>query len=209
MPDGSAKLKSFFSNNLFLGSFENMIDIPKKKLPEICFIGRSNTGKSSIINAITKNKNLAKTSKTPGCTKSVNIFEINNKINIADLPGYGYAKTSKIIREKLTDLIESYLCSRLNITRTFVLIDCKIGIKDSDIDIFDLIFSINNNFCVVLTKIDKCSENFIIKQEKSIRSLMSNYKKNFDQIFLTSSKKNKGILDLQKIIYKLSTKNEI
>ena len=134
---------------------------------------------------------------------------INNKINIADLPGYGYAKTSKIIREKLTDLIESYLCSRLNITRTFVLIDCKIGIKDSDIDIFDLIFSVNNNFCVVLTKIDKCSENFIIKQEKSIRSLMSNYKKNFDQIFLTSSKKNKGILDLQKIIYKLSTKNEI
>ena len=123
MPDGSAKLKSFFSNNLFLGSFENMVDIPKKKLPEICFIGRSNTGKSSIINAITKNKNLAKTSKTPGCTKSVNIFEINNKINIADLPGYGYAKTSKIIREKLTDMIESYLCSRLNITRTFVLID--------------------------------------------------------------------------------------
>ena len=209
MPDGITKLKSFFSNNLFLGSYENINDIPKKKLPEICFIGRSNTGKSSIINAITKNKNLAKTSKTPGCTKTINIFEINHKINIVDLPGYGYAKTSKTIREKLNDLIESYLCNRLNINTTFVLIDCQIGIKDSDIDIFDLINSINNNFGIVLTKIDKCSDNFIINQKKSIISLMNNYKKNFDQIFLTSSKKNKGILDLQKIIYKLSKNNEI
>ena len=199
----------FFSKNIFLGSFNEVKKIPNYHLPECCFIGRSNVGKSSIINAITKSKKLAKISKTPGRTQSANLFEINNAINIVDLPGYGYAKVSKNIRDQLSDLVESYITNRENLAKVFVLIDCKVGIKSSDIDIFDLITSSNKNFSIVLTKIDKCSTDFIRKQMGSIVTLMQNYKKNFMDIFASSSKKNNGILDIQKDIFNLSKRYEI
>ena len=99
MPNGNRSLNLFFSQNNFLGSFNDIHNIPNNNFPECCFIGRSNVGKSSIINAITKTKKLAKISKTPGRTQSVNLFEINKTINIVDLPGYGYAKVSKNIHK--------------------------------------------------------------------------------------------------------------
>ena len=114
MTNGSRLLNIFFSKNNFIGSFNEVQTIPNKHLPECCFIGRSNVGKSSIINAITKSKKLARTSKTPGRTQSVNLFEINKKINIVDLPGYGYAKLSINIRDQLQHLIQSYLTQRDN-----------------------------------------------------------------------------------------------
>ncbi len=114
MPDGSRSLNLFFSQNNFLGSFNDICKIPNADLPECCFVGRSNVGKSSIINAITKTKKLAKISKTPGRTQSINLFEINKAINIVDLPGYGYAKVSKNTRVQLSNLIESYISNRNN-----------------------------------------------------------------------------------------------
>ena len=209
MPDGNRSLNLFFSKNNFLGSFNDIYKIPNADLPECCFVGRSNVGKSSIINAITKTKKLAKISKTPGRTQSANLFEINNAINIVDLPGYGYAKVSKNIRDQLSDLIEFYITNRENLAKVFVLIDCKVGIKSSDIDIFDLITSSNKNFSIVLTKTDKCSIKFIQSQMASIVTLMQNYKKNFMDIFASSSKKNNGILDIQKDIFNLSKHYEI
>ena len=99
MASSSKNLNNFFLKNKFLGSYESTVSIPELVVKkECCFIGRSNVGKSSLINAITKTKKLAKTSKTPGRTQSINIFEINNKINLVDLPGYGFAKVSKIKR---------------------------------------------------------------------------------------------------------------
>ena len=209
MTNGSRSLNLFFSKNNFIGSFNEVSTIPNDHLPECCFLGRSNVGKSSIINAVTKSKKLAKTSKTPGRTQSANLFEINNAINIVDLPGYGYAKVSKNIRDQLSDLIESYITNRENLAKVFVLIDCKVGIKSSDIDIFDLITSSNKNFSIVLTKTDKCSIKFIQSQMGSILTLMQNYKKNFMDIFASSSKKNNGILDIQKDIFNLSKHYEI
>ena len=209
MPNGNRLLNLFFSQNNFLGSFNDICKIPNADLPECCFVGRSNVGKSSIINAITKTKKLAKISKTPGRTQSANLFEINNAINIVDLPGYGYAKVSKNIRDQLSDLIESYITNRENLAKVFVLIDCKVGIKSSDIDFFDLITSSNKNFSIVLTKTDKCSIKFIQSQMGSILTLMQNYKKNFMDIFASSSKKNNGILDIQKDIFHLSKRHEI
>ncbi len=209
MPNGNRSLNLFFSKNNFLGSFNDIYKIPNADLPECCFVGRSNVGKSSIINAVTKTKKLAKISKTPGRTQSANLFEINNAINIVDLPGYGYAKVSKNIRDQLSDLIESYITNRENLAKVFVLIDCKVGIKSSDIDIFDLITSSNKNFSIVLTKIDKCSTDFIKKQMGSIVTLMKNYKNNYMDIFASSSKKNNGILDIQKDIFNLSKYHEI
>ena len=175
-----------------------------ENLPEYCFVGRSNVGKSSIINSLTKSKKLAKTSKKPGRTQSINLFKINNKINLVDLPGYGYAKVSKIKRDELSKIIESYIIDRKNLYQIFVLIDCKVGIKNIDVDMLDTISETGNSFSFILTKIDKCANKFVKKQIESILSLTKNYKKTFNKIFATSSNKNIGIIDIQKEIYESS-----
>ena len=209
MTNGSRTLNLFFSKNNFIGSFNEVSTIPNDHLPECCFLGRSNVGKSSIINAVTKSKKLAKTSKTPGRTQSANLFEINNKINIIDLPGYGYAKISMSIRVQLSSLIENYLIKRENLKKIYVLVDCKIGIKNLDIDILDTIANSNKFFSIILTKVDKCSIDFINKQKISLFSLMNNYPKNFSDIYISSNKKNIGITDIQKDIFNLSKHHEI
>ena len=209
MPNGNRSLNLFFSKNNFLGSFNDIYKIPNADLPECCFVGRSNVGKSSIINAITKTKKLAKISKTPGRTQSANLFEINNKINIIDLPGYGYAKISMSIREQLSYLIEDYIIKRQNLIKIYVLVDCGIGIKDMDIDIFDIIVNSNKLFSIILTKVDKCSKNFINEQKESLFSLMNNYPNNFNNIYISSNKQNIGITDIQKDIFNLSKNYEI
>ena len=205
MASSNKNLNNFFLKNKFLGSYESTASIPELVVKkECCFIGRSNVGKSSLINAITKTKKLAKTSKTPGRTQSINIFEINNKINLVDLPGYGFAKVSKIKRENLMLLIEDYIKKRNNLSHIYLLIDSKIGLKNSDIDMIDYINYCKKIFSIILTKIDKVSKNHINLQNKSVISLMKNYKKTFKNIYFSETKKNNGIIDIQKSIYKLT-----
>ena len=157
-----------------------------------------------MINAITKTKNLAKISKTPGRTQAINIFMINENINLVDLPGYGYAKVSKVMRDNLGILIEDYIMNQLNLIHAYVLIDAKVGVKNSDIDMFDLISEAERNFSIVFTKIDKCSQSYLSNLENSMQSLMKSYKKYFNNFFFTSTKKNEGIINIQKDIYTLS-----
>ena len=205
MASSNKNLNNFFLKNKFLGSYESTASIPELVVKkECCFIGRSNVGKSSLINAITKTKKLAKTSKTPGRTQSINIFEIDNKINLVDLPGYGFAKVSKIKRENLMLLIEDYIKKRNNLSHIYLLIDSKVGLKNSDIDMIDYINYCKKIFSIILTKIDKVSKNHINLQNKSIISLMKNYKKTFKNIYFSETKKNNGIIDIQKSIYRLS-----
>ena len=130
MTKGSRSLNLFFSKYIFLGSFNEVEKLPNIKLPECCFVGRSNVGKSSIINAITKSKKLAKISKTPGRTQSANIFEINQKLNLVDLPGYGYAKLSAGLRDQLSSLIISFklkimllMCDCVNVNRSIIAVE--------------------------------------------------------------------------------------
>ena len=210
MANTNKNLNNFFSNNKFLGSFGSYLEIPFSEIKkECCFIGRSNVGKSSLLNAITKVKNLAKTSKTPGRTQSINVFEINNKINIIDLPGYGFAKVSKVMRKNLIILIEEYIKYRENLNDVFLLIDSKVGIKNSDIDMLDYLNNCSKKFSIILTKIDKISNSQTQFQKKSILSLMKNYKSTFKGIYVSETKKNNGIFELQKIIYGISQKNEV
>ena len=205
MANTNKNLNSFFNVNKFLGSFYSYEDIPYKEIKkECCFVGRSNVGKSSLLNAVTKTKKLAKISKTPGRTQSINVFEINNKINIIDLPGYGYAKVSKVMRENLIILIEEYIKNREKLNHVFLLIDAKVGIKNSDIDMLDFLNNCSKKFSIVLTKIDKISTNNSNFQKKSILSLMKNYKNTFHDIYLSETKKNNGISEIQKIIYVIS-----
>ena len=204
MAKTNKNLNNFFNVNKFVGSFNSYKDIPYTEIKkECCFIGRSNVGKSSLLNAVTKTKKLAKTSKTPGRTQSINIFEINNKINIIDLPGYGFAKVSKVMRINLIILIEEYIQYRKSLDHIFLLIDAKVGIKNTDIDMMDYINNCSKNFSLVLTKIDKISFNQREFQKKSILSIMKNYKKTFQNIYLTETKKNNGIYEIQKTIYGL------
>ena len=205
MSNANKSLNNFFNKNEFMGSFQSYRDIKKiENINDYCFIGRSNVGKSSLINSITRKKNLARTSKTPGRTQSINMFLINNKINLVDLPGYGYAKVSKVMRDNLRNLIEEYIENQLGIIQTYVLIDAKVGIKNSDIDMFDLLSNFNRNFSIIFTKVDKCSKSYLEDLESSIQSLMKSYVKFFKKFFFTSTKKFEGIIDIQKDIYTLS-----
>ena len=198
-------LNKFFNNNKFVGSFPSYKDIPYLEIKrECCFIGRSNVGKSSLINSITGTKKLAKTSKTPGRTQAINIFVISEKINMIDLPGYGFAKVSKVARENLMTLIEEYIENRDKLDHVFLLIDSKVGIKNSDIDMFDLLGSCSRKFSIILTKIDKVSKSYLDYQKKSILSLMKNYKDSFENIYQSETKKNNGITEIQKSIYGIS-----
>ena len=205
MSSGKRSLNKFFTANQFIGSFKDVKNIPAlNNLFECCFVGRSNVGKSSLINAITKNKKLAKTSKTPGRTQAINIFSIKEDINIVDLPGYGYANVSKLLREQLSFLIETYIKDRENLSHIFLLVDAKVGIKNSDIDMLDLINFYQKKISIVFTKIDKCSKSHTDNQNNSILSLMKNYPNIFTQTFFTSIKTNEGIIDVQKEIFRLS-----
>ena len=198
-------LNKFFNNNKFVGSFPSYKDIPYLEIKrECCFIGRSNVGKSSLINSITGTKKLAKTSKTPGRTQAINIFVISEKINMIDLPGYGFAKVSKVARENLMTLIEEYIENRDKLDHVFLLIDSKVGVKNSDIDMFDLLGSCSRKFSIILTKIDKVSKSYLDYQKKSILSLMKNYKDSFKNIYQSETKKNNGITEIQRSIYGIS-----
>ena len=205
MSNTNKLLSNYFGKNEFVGSFQSYRDIknPLSK-NDCCFLGRSNVGKSSIINSITRKKNLAKTSKTPGRTQSINIFLINDQINLVDLPGYGYAKVSKVMRQNLEILIQEYVENQLKLIHAYILIDAKIGVKNSDIDMFDLLSESNRKFSIILTKIDKCSKSYLEQLENSMLSLMKSYNNHFNQFFFTSAKKFEGIIDIQKDIYTLS-----
>lgn len=202
------KARKLFSGECkFIAAAVNSNAVPDEDCYEIAFAGRSNVGKSSLVNALTNRKTLARTSQTPGRTRQLIFFQLEyniTKLRLVDLPGYGYAKISKVKRGELAHLIENYIINRDNLQQVFVLIDCKVGIKDKDIDIFDTICESNKKFSIILTKIDKCAVNFAESQKESLLSLMKNYKPHFNKIFSTSSSKNIGITDIQKDVFNLS-----
>ena len=200
-------MKNLFKNTEFIFGVTDYKKLPEDVGYEILLAGRSNAGKSSALNALTENKKLARISKTPGRTQSINIFMINENINLVDLPGYGYAKVSKVMRDNLGILIEEYIMNQLNLIHAYVLIDAKVGVKNSDIDMFDLISEAEKNFSIVFTKIDKCSKSYLSNLENSMQSLMRSYKKYFNNFFFTSTKKNEGIINIQKDINILRDKN--
>ncbi len=144
---------------IFVISNQNITKCPKPDLPEYAFIGRSNVGKSSLINMLTGNGNLAKTSSTPGKTKLINHFLINKTWYIVDLPGYGYARTSKKDRSKWQRMIEDFIETRENLMTTFVLIDSRIEPQKKDIAFIEWMGTMQLPFVIVFTKTDKITPN--------------------------------------------------
>lgn len=178
----------------FVGSFETVKSLPQTQFGEYAFVGRSNVGKSSLINAIVCEK-VARTSNTPGRTQSLNLFNIDDKIMIVDLPGYGYARVSKESAMRWLHRLEEYLLNRSQLRRLFILIDSRIGPKDSDLDLMD--FCDNNGICyqIVYTKKDKK-----IREEKQIKLSHENHPAMMEDVLETSAEKKYGLEKLRDII---------
>ncbi|MEL6711607.1 MAG: ribosome biogenesis GTP-binding protein YihA/YsxC [Pseudomonadota bacterium] len=152
----------------FINSFFQINKLPNDNITEICLIGRSNVGKSSLINMLSKSK-IAKTSKTPGATRCINLFSMN-KIRIVDLPGYGYSKTPRSISDTWNDLLYTYITKRKNLKNRIILIDGKIGFKKNDLEILDLLS--NYTYEIFFTKSEKISKT---KQQELIDFCKKNH----------------------------------
>ena len=180
-----------FSKIIFLKSSPNTIQCPKSNFEEIAFIGRSNVGKSSLINMLFNNKNLAKTSKKPGKTKLINHFIINDTILLADLPGYGYAKLSKDETKKINEIIQDYIENRKNLTKLFLLIDIRHEPIKTDLLFIDYLDNLKRSFHIIFTKSDKLKKDELLKKSK-------NYIKNINssclmgKFFISSSSSKNG-----------------
>lgn len=163
---------------------------PIDERAEIAFVGRSNVGKSSIINAITNRKKLARVSQTPGKTRLINFFIINNDFYLVDLPGYGYAKVSKQEKESWGKTIETYLCDRDELKRVVLLVDSRHKPTADDIMMHEWIKHYGYDVTVVATKSDKLSNNEIAKSKKVIRETLKLNKE--DKLYFFSSVNKKG-----------------
>lgn len=142
----------------FISSSTRVDQCPGEPLPEYAFIGRSNVGKSSLINMLVERKKLARTSSTPGKTRLINHFRINDRWYLADLPGYGYAKVSKKDREFFARMIEQYATRRTNLVCFFVLIDARIPPQQIDLDFIEWLGDSRLPFVILLTKVDKINQ---------------------------------------------------
>ena len=165
---------------------------PAPVKPEYAFIGRSNVGKSSLINMLTDNKKLAKTSGRPGKTQLINHFEINEDWYIVDLPGYGYAKTSKMNRYKWTKFIEEYLKTRENLMNTFVLIDSRLPPQNIDLEFMNWLGHNEIPFSMVFTKIDKISSSELQKNLALYKKEMLKVWAELPPLYTTSSESKFG-----------------
>ncbi len=175
----------------FLKSSPNSSQCPKSNLKEFAFIGRSNVGKSSLINMLFDNKNLAKISKKPGKTKLINHFIINDKILLADLPGYGYAKLSKFESKKINILIHDYIENRSNLFKVFLLIDIRHEPIKTDLKFIEYLSNIRRGFHIIFTKSDKIKKSELAKKSKNyIEKIDSHYLDK--KFFISSSSTNNG-----------------
>jgi len=176
----------------FVSSSPNVTMCPKEPLPEYAFIGRSNVGKSSLINMLTQRKKLAKTSSTPGKTRLINHFKMDDSWFLADLPGYGYAKVSKKEREGFARMIEQYAQLRSNLVCFFVLVDARIPPQQLDLDFIEWLGDSRLPFVIVLTKVDKINQR---EKSKNLKLLEEELSESWDElplVFETSATKGTG-----------------
>lgn len=184
----------------FLKGVVAMDGLPPDERLEICFAGRSNVGKSSLINALTGRKALARASNTPGRTQEINFFTLGDERFLVDLPGYGYAEAPVAVVQKWQRLLKAYLSGRASLRRAFVLIDARHGIKAVDEEILTLLDQSAVTFQVVLTKIDKVKTTEHDKVLAQVRAALAKHPAAFPELVVTSSEKGEGIATLRGII---------
>lgn len=180
----------------FIRPFFSLEELPKDNLPEVACIGRSNVGKSSLINALADRKNLARTSSTPGKTQSLNYYKFDEKFYLVDMPGYGYAKEAKTKRVEWNKLIESYLTTREQLRAILLLVDSRHSGLENDILVAEWLESFGKPWSIVLTKIDKVNQSDLAKHESFLRMKFST----LEHIWRTSSESKRGIRELRQFL---------
>ncbi len=186
----------------FVISSSHVSKCPSEKITEYAFIGRSNVGKSSLINMLTNHKHLAKTSNKPGKTQLINHFIINKEWFLVDLPGYGYARVSKKTRNKFQGLIYDYFNKRLQLVCTFVLIDIRHDAQNIDLEFMQYLGENAIPFCIVFTKSDKISKTVINKNIAQYKKSMLQYWETMPTYFISSSVDKNGKEDILNFIGK-------
>ena len=196
------KIDEFFIKNppVFKAGAISEKDLPINNIKEIAFIGRSNVGKSSLINAITNSK-IAIVSKTPGRTKQLNFFQIKDKLTIVDMPGYGYAKASRNEVENWNNLIFNYLLSRRNLERVFLLIDSRHGLKENDEEMMNILDSRGILYQIILTKIDEIKPTELQVKVENMNDAFKKHPALFNEVLFASSKENLGISQIRGTIF--------
>jgi GTP-binding protein len=180
----------------FISSHALLAKLPAPNLPEFAFIGRSNVGKSSLINMLCHRKGLAKTSSTPGKTQTINHFLINDLWYLVDLPGYGFAKTSKALKNEWAGFTFDYLKKRTNLLCTFVLIDVRHEPQKLDIALMEWFATNQIPFAIAFTKTDKLTTNHVNTHVATYKHHMLQTWESLPQIFITSAEKTKGKDDI-------------
>lgn len=190
----------FAGETAFVKGVVAMSGLPPADRLEVCFAGRSNVGKSTLINALTGHKALARASNTPGRTQEINYFTAGDSHYLVDLPGYGYANAPKPVVEQWQKLLKQYLSGRQTLRRAFVLIDARHGVKKVDEEILSLLDSAAVTFQCVLTKADKVKAADRDRVLAQTRAALAKHPAAFPEIVLTSSEKGDGIASLRAII---------
>ncbi|REC54959.1 YihA family ribosome biogenesis GTP-binding protein [Rhodosalinus sediminis] len=188
----------------FMKGVVAMDGLPPGDRPEVCFAGRSNVGKSTLINALAGRKALARTSNTPGRTQEINFFALGDSHYLVDLPGYGYAKAPLAVVERWQRLLKAYLAGRSNLRRAFVLIDARHGVKAVDEEIMALLDQAAVTFQVVLTKADKVKGKDRERVLEQVRGALATHPAAFPELVLTSSETGDGIATLRAIVADLA-----
>jgi len=189
----------------FIVSNSDVAKCPKNRIPEYAFIGRSNVGKSSLINMLTSRKSLAKTSGRPGKTQLINHFIINKEWYLVDLPGYGYARVSKTAKKTFQKFITQYFSHREQLITAFVLVDIRHKPQPIDLDFMAWMGENNIPFSIIFTKADKLKPNAIEKHIKDYKAILLETWETFPNYFITSSSKTIGKEELLKYIGELNT----
>jgi len=177
----------------FIWGATSIDNLPPATLPEVAFVGRSNAGKSSLLNALTGRKTLARVSNTPGRTRQINFFNLGGKLVLADLPGYGYARASKSLADEWQNLIFAYLRGRANLSRVILLVDARRGAMDTDKQAMGLLDQAAVSYVLALTKIDQLSAAERVKAEDGITNESRSHTAAYPQIFSTSALKSLGL----------------
>lgn len=178
----------------FVGSFDTVKSLPNSHFAEYAFIGRSNVGKSSLINAVV-GMPIARTSNTPGRTQSLNLFNVHDRAMIVDLPGYGYAKVSKVDAMRWLKRLEEYLLTRRQLKRLFILIDSRVGVKDADLDLMDFCDANAIQYQIVYTKKDKK-----VRETNQMEISHTEHGAMLPQILYTSAEKKTGLDSIKELI---------
>lgn len=198
-------MAGLFTHNCdFVAGADKEEILPPATIPEVAFAGRSNVGKSSLINALTGRKQLARVSHTPGRTQQLNFFEIAKRLRIVDMPGYGYAAVGKQKVAGWQTLIKAYLRGRVLLRRVFLLIDSRHGFKDVDTEIMDLLDEAAVPYQIVLTKLDELKKGELEKRMEGVATVLKKHPAAFPAILAVSSHKGTGIEELQAAMEELA-----